>query len=123
LVCVLLLAALLLLRYLRLIRRPAQDGLLSVVAQTSLSQQHTVYLVQAAGRYLLLGGAPGGLSLLGELPASTLPPPARPGVAPRRGDAQRSVTDDEEDEAEEDMPAMVARPPAPTSQQAGPKGP
>lgn len=37
-------------------------------ARVELSPQHVLYVVEAADRCLLLGGAPGGLSLLTELP-------------------------------------------------------
>lgn len=55
----------------RRVRRGALDrqgGSLALLAQLPLSQQHTLYLVQAGGHTLLLGGAPGGLNLLQELP-------------------------------------------------------
>lgn len=121
LVSLLLIFALVLLRYLRLGRNPSQAGLVSVVSQTALSPSHTVYLVQAAGRYLLLGGAPGGLSLLAEVPAAQLP-------------SQKVVKDgrmqppsptfgaEEEDEEEDDLPAMVTRSTVPPIQPAEPPG-
>lgn len=37
-------------------------------ARVELSPQHVLYVVEAADRCLLLGGAPGSLSLLTELP-------------------------------------------------------
>lgn len=40
---------------------------LGLLARLPLGEGHTVYLVRAAGRYLLVGGAGGGLSLLAEL--------------------------------------------------------
>jgi flagellar biogenesis protein FliO len=42
-------------------------GPLQLVARLPLSGAHTVYLLQAAGRYLLIGGSPGGLTLLAEI--------------------------------------------------------
>jgi flagellar biogenesis protein FliO len=41
--------------------------LLKVEMQAELSATHTVYLVRAAGRYLLLGGTATSLSLLAEI--------------------------------------------------------
>lgn len=105
-----LIAVLLVLRYLRLSRSPSQAGLLSVVAQTALSPQHTVYLVQVAERYLLLGGAPGGLSLLTEVPASRLPSqPAK--TAPRGRVTADPTALDDDDDLDEDLPPMAGRPP------------
>lgn len=43
---------------------------LTLRARVELSPQHVLYVVEAADRCLLLGGAPGGLSLLTELPPS-----------------------------------------------------
>lgn len=105
-----LIAALLVLRYLRLSRSPSQAGLLSVVAQTALSPQHTVYLVQVAERYLLLGGAPGGLSLLTEVPASRLPGlPAK--ATPRGRAAADPAMLDDDDDLDDDLPPMAGHPP------------
>lgn len=42
-----------------------------LVARVDLSPQHVLYVVETAERRLLLGGAPGGLSLLTELPRPT----------------------------------------------------
>ena len=43
-----------------------------LVSRVDLSPQHVLYVVETADRRLLLGGAPGGLSLLTELPRPTL---------------------------------------------------
>jgi flagellar biogenesis protein FliO len=52
---------------------------LRVVGRTSLSPRHTVYLLQAGDRVLIVGTGPQGApSLLGELDADALPPPPRP---------------------------------------------
>ncbi len=108
LVSVLLIAVLLLLRYLRLAKARSSAGLLSVVEQTALSPQHTVYLVHAAGRYLLLGAAPGGLSLLTEVPKSHVHSSQPPGVLSSRSNPDRIVSDD--DDSDDDLPAIAARP-------------
>ncbi|MBX7101602.1 MAG: flagellar biosynthetic protein FliO, partial [Myxococcaceae bacterium] len=42
-------------------------GVLQVVDQVSLDQKQRLYVVRAAGEYLLVGGADGGLSLLSKL--------------------------------------------------------
>jgi flagellar biogenesis protein FliO len=57
---------------LRLLRpRPAapasEGGALRLVARLSLGEAQAVYLLRAAGRYLLVGGTPGGLTLLSEV--------------------------------------------------------
>lgn len=63
---------------------------LRVVGRTSLSPRHTVYLLQAGDRVLIVGTGPQGPpSLLGEMPGDTAP--AAPGFdddpgAPRRLD-------------------------------------
>jgi flagellar biogenesis protein FliO len=44
-----------------------QPGQLELTARFELSPQHVLYVVRTDGRRLLLGGAPGGLSLLTEL--------------------------------------------------------
>lgn len=114
LILLLLLATVLLLRFVRTRQAGLRGGMLSVVAQTPLSPTHSLYVVQAAGRYLLLGGAPGSLALLTELPAQRL-----------AGNATGLSTEDgepEEDEAEilDDSPPMppggpdVMSPRAPT---------
>lgn len=45
------------------------DGALSIVvlSRQELSAQHSLYVVRAGSRCLLLGAAPGGLNLLGEV--------------------------------------------------------
>ncbi|MBL9004429.1 MAG: flagellar biosynthetic protein FliO [Myxococcales bacterium] len=108
LVSVLLIAVLLLLRYLRLAKARSSAGLLSVIEQATLSPQHTVYLVHAAGRYLLLGAAPGGLSLLTEVPTSHVLSQQPPGVLTSQSNPDRFVSDG--DDSEEDLPAIAARP-------------
>lgn len=101
LILLLLLATLLVLRFVRTRQGGLRSEVLSVIAQTSLSPAHSLYVVQAGGRYLLLGGAPGGLSLLTELPASRLSAPAH--VAPPD---DRDGDDDDVGESEgvEDSP-------------------
>jgi hypothetical protein len=52
---------------------------LRVVGRTSLSPRHTVYLLQAGDRVLIVGTGPQGApSLLGELDADAMPLPAQP---------------------------------------------
>jgi flagellar protein FliO/FliZ len=52
---------------------------LRVVGRTSLSPRHTVYLLQAGDRVLIVGTGPQGApSLLSELDADAMPPPPRP---------------------------------------------
>lgn len=58
-------------RYYRAKMLPFHQAGLALVARVDLSPQHALYLVEAGGRKLLLGGAPGGLSLLTELPERT----------------------------------------------------
>jgi flagellar biogenesis protein FliO len=67
-------------RWLRIRTLGDRKAPLGVVARVELGPQHTLYLVEAADRCLLLGGAPGGLSLLTELPRSLLIP-TRPAAA------------------------------------------
>lgn len=84
-------AVLLLVRWLRgrAQARPQGAGL-QVVERLDLSPAHTLYVVRAEGRRLLLGGGPGGLSLIteldgqldGEAPAAPELPP--PGALPAR---------------------------------------
>ena len=95
LVLVLTAAVLLLVRWLRgrAQARPHGAGL-QVVDRLDLSPAHTLYVVRAEGRRLLLGGGPGGLSLItqldgpldgpldGEAPAAPELPP--PGALPAR---------------------------------------
>lgn len=66
----LLVAALVVVR-LRLGRSRPRPGSvpLEVLGQLALSQGHTLYVVRAGERRLLLGGAPGGLSLITDLGA------------------------------------------------------
>lgn len=45
-------------------------GPLRLLARLPLFDGHVVYLLEAAGRQILVGGGPGGLTLLGELPAA-----------------------------------------------------
>lgn len=57
-----------------------------LVSRVPLSGQHVLYVVETGDRRLLLGGAPGGLSLLTELSRLPRPPMARdvePGVSSR----------------------------------------
>ena len=61
------LAAVIVLRLLRGARPVVHGQALQIVSQLPLSGAHTIYLVRAADRYLLLGGAPGGLTLLLEM--------------------------------------------------------
>ena len=49
----------------------AGRGPCQLVSRVELSPQHVLYVVETAERRLLLGGAPGGLSLLTELPRPT----------------------------------------------------
>lgn len=75
LLCALGVAVLLLLgRFLR--ERALRSGAapFRLVSRVPLSAQHVLYVVETGDRRLLLGGAPGGLSLLTEL--SRLPRPA-----------------------------------------------
>lgn len=51
-------------------------ALLEVQAQLALSPGQTLYVVRAGDRRLLVGGAPGGLTLLTELDAKPAPAPA-----------------------------------------------
>lgn len=51
---------------------PAGAAGLRLLSRLPLSEAHTVYLIDASGRYLLLGGGPGGLSLLTEVDAERL---------------------------------------------------
>jgi flagellar biogenesis protein FliO len=75
LVVVLLVATLLLVRLRGLgARARSTSGLLEVQAQLALSPGHTLYVVRAGERRLLLGGAPAGLTLLTEL---DVPPAAK----------------------------------------------
>lgn len=110
LVSLLLIGALVVLRYLRLAKGTSQTGLLTVVAQTALSPQHTVYLVQVAGRYLLLGGAPGGLALLTEVPASRASGATQqPALGPLGVPLAVAASDEEDDEladSDDDLPAI-----------------
>ncbi len=111
LILLLLLATLLLLRFVRLQKSGLRSGVLSLVAQTSLSPAHSLYVVQAGGRYLLLGGAPGGLSLLTELPAHRL-------TGSERGTAALDEEAEDDDEAGllDDAPLPAGpHPGAPTS--------
>lgn len=41
---------------------------LNLLSRAELSPQHVLYLVEVEGHRLLLGGGPGGLSLVSELP-------------------------------------------------------
>lgn len=61
--------AIVVIKALRASRGPGQESgaVLRIVKQLQLSEMHTLYLVQAAGRYFLLGGASGCLSLLSEI--------------------------------------------------------
>lgn len=69
-VVVLLVAALLIVRLRGLgARARSAGGLLEAQAQLTLAPGHTLYVVRAGERRLLLGGAPGGLTLLTELDA------------------------------------------------------
>lgn len=84
-VVVLLVAALLIVRLRGLgARARSAGGLLEAQAQLTLAPGHTLYVVRAGERRLLLGGAPGGLTLLTELDArppaqaATAAPEARP---------------------------------------------
>lgn len=121
LVSLLLIVALLVLRYVRLAKSPSQAGLLSVVAQAALSPQHTVYLVQAAGRYLLLGGAPGGLALLSEVPANRIADatPQRTVGAPLGTTYPPASDDDDAADSDDDLPALGG--PSHRASQAGPQ--
>lgn len=81
-------AVLLLARWLRgrTQARPQGAGM-QVVDRLDLSPGHTLYVVRAEGRRLLLGGGPGGLSLITELDGKE--PPAvdespAPGALPAR---------------------------------------
>ncbi len=65
--------ALLLWRFLRLRATPNAEVPIRFMARVELSPQHVLYVVKAVDRTLLLGGAPGGLSLLTELPPSVSP--------------------------------------------------
>src|SRR5262245_40269640 len=56
---------------------------LRLSSRMELSPQHTLYVVETAGRYLLLGGAPGGLSLLTEV--------ARPADVPEQVPASEAA--------------------------------
>ncbi|MDW8281569.1 MAG: flagellar biosynthetic protein FliO [Myxococcales bacterium] len=59
--------ALVVLRLLRPRMRPRNGGVLQLVAQLPLGETQAVYLVRAAGRYLLVGGSGGALALLREM--------------------------------------------------------
>lgn len=59
-------------------RARSAGGLLEAQAQLTLAPGHTLYVVRAGERRLLLGGAPGGLTLLTELDAR---PPAQAAAA------------------------------------------
>jgi hypothetical protein len=49
----------------------SETGPLKVVGRTSLSPKHTVYLLKAGDRTLIIGAGPGGSpTLLGEMPAT-----------------------------------------------------
>ncbi len=52
-----------------------KPGPLRLAGRIDLSPQHILYIVEAGNRQLLLGGAPGGLSLLADWPASEGVPP------------------------------------------------
>ena len=62
----------------------ADSAGLRLLSRLPLSEAHTVYLIDARGRQLLLGGGPGGLALLTEV-ADAAPPPVvvPPGGAER----------------------------------------
>lgn len=64
-------------RYLR--ERALRSGAapFRLVSRVPLSAQHVLYVVETSDRRLLLGGAPGGLSLLTELPRLSRPPMTR----------------------------------------------
>ena len=103
LIVLLLLGTLLVLRFVRLRQSGLRSGVLSVVAQTNLSPSHSLYVVQAAGRYLLLGGAPGGLALLTELPAAGLVGTGR-GPLPHNPPSSDDEDDDDELDLLDDVP-------------------
>ena len=112
LIVLLLLGTLLVLRFVRLRQSGLRSGVLSVIAQTSLSPSHSLYVVQAAGRYLLLGGAPGGLALLTELPAAGLAGPGRGPLPPDPPGHDSDDDDDDDDEVEllDDVPLAGSGP-------------
>ncbi|MCC6749820.1 MAG: flagellar biosynthetic protein FliO [Deltaproteobacteria bacterium] len=74
------------LRYgLRRFGRSASPGrLLRVVEQCPLGPGRSVWVVEAAGRYLVVGSADGALSLLTELEPSSVEGRLAPPVTPRR---------------------------------------
>jgi len=55
-----------------LLRRPRSDGngSLRVVASLALEPRRTIYVVEAAGRFLLVGVGDGPMAVLGELDAT-----------------------------------------------------
>lgn len=85
-------AALVAWRWLRSRREQSPELPLTLRARVELSPQHVLYVVEAADRCLLLGGAPGGLSLLTELelPATPLNIGSNPKSAPL-GDDEKEL--------------------------------
>ena len=68
---------------LRLLRRRSATSsrALRVVAQLTLEPRRSIYVVEAAGRFLLVGVGEGPMSLLAELDAAKVAELDRPGVA------------------------------------------
>lgn len=77
--------ALVVLRLLRPRMRPRSSGALQLVAQLPLGEAQAVYLVRAAGRYLLVGGSAGALALLREMDPAEVEAALAAGPSP--GDA------------------------------------
>ena len=71
---------------LRLLKRrlPAAGSSLRIVDRLSLEPRRTLYVVEAAGRYLLVGVGDGAMTMLAELDGARLPQPAAPEKADDR---------------------------------------
>jgi flagellar biogenesis protein FliO len=58
----------------RVVGSGLRNRLVSTVESTALAQNVTVHVIRVAGRYYLVGGGAGGVSLLSELPATEVEP-------------------------------------------------
>ena len=56
-------------------RLPARKKKLECVERLALSPQHSLHLVRAAGRLMLVSSSPGGCALIGELAGGDLAGP------------------------------------------------
>jgi flagellar biosynthetic protein FliO len=66
-------------------------GPLRVVARCPLEPRRSVYMIEAAGRYFLVGVGEGPMALLAELDASAVPPLADPSAKRPFGDLLAAI--------------------------------